>query len=507
MTGHRKRTADVIVVGAGACGCVLASRLVQSGASVELIESGIDPGPELPDVLRDADAPVLTGQYDWGFRNASARRPRSRLLPRGRVVGGSSATNSCVALRPEPGDFDAWALAADDMWSWDSVAPYFARVEADADFPAAPYHGSAGPVPVVRWRREDLEAPSRAFLDSALTVGHRWCEDLNAPSASGVGLVPMNRHAGERVSAASAYLDPVRSRPNLTLRPSSTVTEICVRRGRVTGLVLDGPTGRERITANQVVLCAGAYCTPWILLRSGIGPAAELGRAGIEIQLDLPGVGRGLTDHSQVHLAGAWPGSHRRRACLQTLVRLTTEDSALAADMQLCVLNYVELAAYAPETMIEGWPVMLCALLEHAESRGTVRLGADGAPRIEIDHVRASADIERYRAGVRSLWQIAEGMKGLGGLDVDRTTVANDTLLDRLIGDRVQTAHHPMGTARMGPGEDSDSVVAADLSVYGVAGLYVADASIIPVCVRANTHLTCLVIGEIAAERLGQDVR
>ncbi|OLE37829.1 MAG: hypothetical protein AUG48_03450 [Actinobacteria bacterium 13_1_20CM_3_68_9] len=508
MTRAELRAPDVVVVGAGASGCVLASRLIQSGASVELIESGIDPGPAsaLPQVLRDADAPVLTGQYDWGFRNALAKGRRSPLLPRGRVLGGSSATNSCVALRPEPTDFDAWALVADSSWSWDSVAPYFTRIESDIDFPTAPYHGSAGPVPVVRWRREELEAPSRAFLDSALAAGYPWCEDLNAPGATGVGLVPMNRRARVRVSAASAYLDPVRNHPNLRVRTSSTVTEVCIRRGRSRGLVIDGPQGRERIAAGQVVLCAGAYGTPWILLRSGVGPPGELRRAGIEVQVDLPGVGQELTDHSHVHLAGSWPGSDARRACVQTLGRLTSEDSAVRGDMQLWLLNYVEMASYAPGTVSAGWPVMLCASLQHAESRGSVCLSANGELRVAIDHLADRADTARYRAGVRSLWRIAGGMNDLSGLDIDQATIANDALLDHFISDRVQTSHHPMGTARMGASADPDSVVGADLAVHGVAGLHVADASIIPVCVRANIHLTCLVIGEIAGERLCHEV-
>lgn len=494
----------MVVVGAGACGCALASRLVERGARVELIEAGPDPGPreDLPPVLLDADAPILTGEYDWGFRTASPPAHRSTLLPRGRVVGGSSATNSCVALRPPPADFQAWAAVAGEGWSWESVLPYFMRVEADADFGQAPHHGTAGRLPVIRWRRDELEPPSAAFLDSALAVGHAWCEDLNAPRAEGAGLAPMNRRAGERVSAAVAYLDCVRGRSNLTIRSSTTVVEVEIRRGRVSGVVVVGPGGRDRITAGRVVLCAGSYCTPSILLRSGIGPADELVDAGIDVCADLPGVGRGLADHSQVHMAASWPGSDRRRPCLQTLVRSTTVGSNTRDDMLLCLLNYVELDAYAPGTASTGWTVMLCALLQSAESRGVVRLGADGAPRIELDHLASAADARRHRAGARSLWRIAEAMDDLEHVDVDAATIADDASLDDLIARRVQTAHHPMGTARMGAGGDVASVVDPGLSVHGVTGLSVADASVIPVCVRANTHLTCLMIGELAADRL-----
>lgn len=415
--------------------------------------------------------------------------------------------NSCVALRPDPGDFDAWASTGGDDWSWEAVLPYFERIEVDADFPSASYHGSNGPLPVIRWRVDQLEPASRSFLEAALAAGHPWCDDLNAPAGTGVGLVPMNRRGNERVSAATAYLDPVRGLANLRIRPSTSVLKLTIRRDRVTGLVLDGPDGTEEMPAGNVVLCTGAYCTPWVLLRSGIGPGDDLQRAGVEVEVELPGVGRQLTDHSQCHVAAAWPRAGGCRPCLQTLVRCTTDRSSVDNDMQLCLLNYVEVAAYAPDMTVPGSPVVLCALLQHAESRGSVRLADNGQVHIELDYLAASTDVRRYRAGMRALWRIAEHMDAafLTDRDVAPESVEQDELLDRIVSERVQTAHHPMGTARMGGDADPDAVVGTDLAVHGVAGLRVADASIIPVPIRANIHLTCLMIGEIAAERMRQD--
>ncbi len=267
-----------------------------------------------------------------------------------------------------------------------------------------------------------------------------------------------------------------------------------------------GPAGVHLHAAGQVVLCAGAYGTPAILQRSGIGPEEDLRRLGLELVSGLDGVGRGLRDHSQVHLPAGGPPATAMPPALQTILRTTSPDSPVRNDLQLCVLNRVDVGRYAPESAHAGGGLaMLCVLLQHACSLGRVRLvstAPEAAPRIEIDYVAEAEDRRRYRAGVRLLAAIIRREEMASFSLLDGPPDVDDRGIDSLVASRVKTAHHPMGTARMGPPTDPRSVVSADLSVHGVEGLSVADASIIPVSLNANIHIACTMIGERAADLL-----
>lgn len=227
---------------------------------------------------------------------------------------------------------------------------------------------------------------------------------------------------------------------------------------------------------------------------------------GVDIVAGLDGVGRGLCDHSQVHLAARGPAADASCPALQTIVRTTMPCSQVQNDMQLCVLNRVELSSYAPELAGDGRVlVMLCAVLQHARSRGLVRLASlepDSAPRIEIDYLAEDEDRRRYRDAVRLLTRVAaqDPMASFPLLDGASLAEFDDQRLDALVAARVKTAHHPTGTARMGPATDPDAVVAANLAVHAVEGLSVADASVIPVPLNANTHIACTMIGERTAD-------
>lgn len=491
---------DVVVVGAGSGGCALAARLAASGAEVELIEAG----PAVK-VGRDASDCDLSGRLDWRYQ-AQITAGRRSDVPRGRVVGGTSVINTCVAMRPDPDSFAAWQGVAPG-WGWRDVLPYFKRLERETNFPAPEYHGDAGPVPVVRWREDELEPASRAFRDAARESGIPTASDLNAPGATGVGMVPMNREGRRRISADRAYLTPPAARPP-RVAEGRLVDRVLFRRRRAVGVVSFGSAGECRHLADQVVLCAGAYGSPAILLRSGIGPERELRNLGLEVVAELHGVGRGLCDHSQVHLPALAPAAAAERPALQVLVRTTTPGSAVRNDIQLCVLNRVDLQRYAPEVAAGGRSLaMLCVLLQHACSRGKVWLAStrpDAEPRIEIDYVAEPEDRARYRDGLRLLAAIAAqselaSFPLLEGLPVDTLDSGG---LDGFVANKVKTAHHPMGTAQMGHASDPHSVVGADLSVHGVEGLSVADASVVPVSLNANIHLACTMIGERAADIL-----
>lgn len=502
---------DVLVVGGGSSGSALAGRLAAHGFAVELIEAGVDyGGGPVPASLADASICDLSGEFDWNYRSR-AGGGRWVTVPRGRVLGGSSAINTCIALRPDPDDFARWATVAAG-WGWEDVLPYFCRLEADADYPDASFHGSKGPTPIVRWSPDELESVSLAFRDAAAGAGHAPVDDLNSPHASGVGPAPMNRIGMRRHSAADAYLDPS-TRNRMTLTCERIVDRVLFDGARTVGVRSVGSDGTRPHHADHVVLCAGSYGSPAILLRSGIGPVSHLAHLGVRVVLEAPGVGQGLIDHSQVYVAAHGPSCDARAPCLQTLVRATSPGSDAANDVQLCALNRVEMEAYAPALDPTcGSQIMFCALLQHPRSTGSVLLAdlePNSSPVIELDYLRNAADRHRYREGMLALAQIiARPELSSCVLDAeDARALADDAALARLVEDRVQTAHHPMRTARMGPANDPYAVVGADMSVHGLEGLSIADASVIPTPVHANTHLTCVMLGERLADILSTSCR
>jgi choline dehydrogenase len=295
------QVADVVIVGAGSAGCVLAARLSEEPSlRVVLLEAGPDypDSATLPEELVDGWRPAYT--HDWGYASEPGKDVVSIPLPRARVVGGCSATNASFALRGAVEDYDRWAALGNPGWSFEEVLPTFRRLEHDLDFPDAGWHGAEGPLPVRRYPDEEIDPVQRAFLEAATSVGDAPDEDHNRPGAVGVGKIPANTVDGHRVSNARAYLAEARGRPNLEVRPQVLVDRVVLRDGRATGVRLAEPA--ETVEAGLVILAAGAYGSPAVLLRSGVGPAEELSAMGIPVADDLPGVGHALQDHPLVVL-------------------------------------------------------------------------------------------------------------------------------------------------------------------------------------------------------------
>jgi choline dehydrogenase len=495
-----KPVADIVVIGAGSAGCVLASRLSEDPKRrVMLVEAGPDYATlaDLPHDVADASDPTLG--HDWGFVGEPDLRGRRVQLPRARLVGGCSATNGCFALRGSPHDYDGWAALGNAGWSFDEVLPFFCRLETDEDF-SEPWHGNDGPIPIRRHPPDELNAVQRAFIDAAAAVGHQHVDDHNRPGAIGVGPTPRNARNGVRMSTALTYLAAARQRPNLVIQPDSTIDRIASSGGRATGVHL---VGGDRIDAGRVVLAAGAYASPMILARSGIGPAGSLGSLGIDVVVDLPGVGENLVDHPLVALdLPTEPGTTGPR--FQTIATLRSSFAAPngAPDLHLFIAGPFDVALSESPT---GGMFGLVAGLVLPHSRGRVTLRSTSPtdpPRIDVAHLRHSDDLARMVEAVIAARHIAHA-EPLAGLIMGEELYPGSAIADidtdglaRSISERVSTYHHPTGTCRMGNDPDRGAVVDTRGRVHGIDNLVVADASIMPTIPSANTNLPTIMIAE-----------
>lgn len=499
---------DVIVVGAGSAGAVVAARASEDpNRTVLLLDAG-------PDYSRLEDTPydLVNGyrnsveDHDWGHEYTPTAEFPPTPFPRGRVTGGSSAINTAIALRGIPEDYDGWAGQGNDEWAWDRVLPAFKRLERDLDFGDAEYHGDAGPITIRRHPWDELPETQQAYLEASRALGYPDCEDQNDPAGWGSGPQPMNKLGRLRISTAIGYLAPARVRPNLRIQGDAHLHRVLFEGSRAAAVEVEVAGEVRRVEASLIVVSAGAIQTPPILWRSGLGPRRDLEGLGIEVLADVPGVGANLCDHpmATVQVRAKDPTlASPELPIIQTITRYTAPPSpaypAHRNDLQL------ELLAWSQREGTDG-VFSIAAVLEQSYGRGTVRIASadpHAQPLIAQQFCEDDRDTLRLVAAYRDALTFAHTAP-LSDLIAEVLTpeAANptDDELASMLRRTARSGYHPCGTAKMGPAEDPMAVVDQLGRVHAVEGLVVADAAIMPEVPSANTNLTSIMIGEQIGE-------
>jgi choline dehydrogenase len=517
---------DYIIVGAGSAGCVLAARLsADPSVSVLLLEAG--PADDAAEIHAPAAlSRLFQTAYDWNYLTVPQHRAAGRTIywPRGKMLGGSSSMNAMVYIRGSRYDFDSWRDEDGCTgWGYEDLMPYFRRAE-DNSRGASAYHGIGGPLRVSDLRYKS--AACEAFIAAAREQGAAANEDFNGLRQDGVGWYQVTQRDGRRCSAATAYLHPALSRPNLTVHTDALVTSVIIEAGQAVGVryLRHGVAETEHVNA-EVILSGGAINSPQLLMLSGVGPGDDLIEMGIDVLADSPGVGGNLIDHpvlpviwSTPRLRGLWEKSGNANSLRWQLTHrgpLTSnvaesggfahsEPGLLAPDLQLHVLP----APYKNQGLADPAQRAMTVLvgLVDVASRGRIRLlSTDPRHRPAIDPGYLS-DPRDARALAAGLKMAREFVTARPMAEICRSEVApgahirSDAELLQYVRTSVVTLYHPVGTCAMGGESRWNSVLDPELRVRGVTGLRVVDASAMPSAPRGNTNAPTIAIAERAAD-------